>query len=152
MRRAALGSARTAVALGVFLAAAESCRGPDPERAVPARDDGGASRASTPGAPSESPATASAVGHAAPLVPSGEPSALPVSSLDASAPPAVVPQGKAAGARCTSSRQCRAGLACCESGFRGQCGGAFTTDVAREPCVIFSMCSTAPCRPFSLPP
>jgi hypothetical protein len=56
------------------------------------------------------------------------------------------------GAACERSSECAAGLACCESGFHGHCGGAYMPDRELPPCVVTSSCEKAPCQPFSLPP
>jgi hypothetical protein len=81
---------------------------------------------------------------------------LPSASLDAATDagaPRPRPTGKRLGARCSlgTRGECAAGLVCCETGFTGQCGGAYTAE-PREPCVFISTCTTAPCRPVSTPP
>ena len=46
------------------------------------------------------------------------------------------PAGKARGASCGGSAQCKAGLSCCQTDFRGHCGGAFEPD--QPPCILLS--------------
>jgi hypothetical protein len=64
--------------------------------------------------------------------------------------------GKGSGEACSPSLGarggCAAGLACCQTGFHGHCGGAFLPELQREPCVLTSTCVPPPCRPMSLPP
>ncbi len=60
--------------------------------------------------------------------------------------------GKRRGASCGGRGECAAGLACCETGFKGHCGGAVMPDLEREPCVFPSSCVPPPCEPLTLPP
>ena len=61
--------------------------------------------------------------------------------------------GKRRGEACSPSLGgCAAGLACCETGFHGRCGGAFLPELQRDPCVFTSTCVPPPCRPMTLPP
>ncbi|HYQ01499.1 MAG TPA: hypothetical protein VER96_22655 [Polyangiaceae bacterium] len=57
---------------------------------------------------------------------------------------------KARGSACVNSFECGAGLSCCQTGFRGHCGGAFMPDA--PPCVFLSTCAPSPCVPLTLPP
>jgi hypothetical protein len=61
------------------------------------------------------------------------------------------PLGKARGSACASSRECRAGLACCQTGFSGHCGGANMPENT-QPCVLLQTCAPSPCTPLSMPP
>jgi hypothetical protein len=64
----------------------------------------------------------------------------------------VTPRGKGTGAACVITSECRPGLACCQTGFRGHCGGAVMPDTNAAPCVFSSTCAPAPCTPMALPP
>ena len=64
--------------------------------------------------------------------------------------------GKGSGEACAPSAGarggCASGLACCQTGFHGHCGGAFLPELQRDPCVLTSTCVLPPCRPMTLPP
>ncbi|HTB77680.1 MAG TPA: hypothetical protein VK762_30760 [Polyangiaceae bacterium] len=77
-------------------------------------------------------------------------SAASVARLDAGRPK---PPGKGRGAAC-SQGQCAAGLACCDTGFHGHCGGVAPTpaETQRDPCVVVSTCVPGPCAPMTFPP
>jgi hypothetical protein len=64
------------------------------------------------------------------------------------------PKGKAPGSSCNTSAECGAGLACCQTGFSGHCGGVMPSqeELQKNPCVFHSTCTPGPCRPISLPP
>jgi WAP-type (Whey Acidic Protein) 'four-disulfide core' len=85
-----------------------------------------------------------------------EASAPPVdAAVSATAVPSAVASAaprKRAGTSCSRDRECAAGLGCCQTGFRGHCGGAYMPDQPQEPCVMLSTCAPAPCRPMDLPP
>jgi polyhydroxybutyrate depolymerase len=59
--------------------------------------------------------------------------------------------GGRAGTPCVAG-SCSAGLACCETGFRGDCGGAYLPEKPRAPCVVTRTCEPGPCRPMTFPP
>ena len=86
----------------------------------------------------------------------GAPSFAPSSGAALVAPSASAssakPHGKARGASCSSARDCRAGLTCCETSFRGHCGGAALPGLVSEPCVLLATCAPAPCTPLTFPP
>lgn len=90
-------------------------------------------------------AVASNVRAASELLP--EAGVPPKSSGSASPPKSA---GKSNGSSCTNSSECRAGMSCCQTGFRGHCGGAFLPDA--PPCVFLSTCAPSPCPPLKLPP
>ncbi|HEX4445958.1 MAG TPA: hypothetical protein VH044_04455 [Polyangiaceae bacterium] len=64
------------------------------------------------------------------------------------------PAGRPRGSPCDegSPRSCAAGLACCQTGFHGHCGGANIPLEREEPCVVTSTCQPAPCTPMQFPP
>jgi len=68
------------------------------------------------------------------------------------ATPRVEARRKVRGASCATSAECSAGLACCQSGFRGHCGGAAMPNMNDNPCVFLSSCAPAPCTPPLMPP
>jgi hypothetical protein len=59
---------------------------------------------------------------------------------------------RSAGEGCAADGECSAGLACCQTGLSGKCGGARQQGVDYAPCVILRTCSTAPCAPLAMPP
>jgi tetratricopeptide (TPR) repeat protein len=64
------------------------------------------------------------------------------------------PPRKGLGASCSgSANECAPGLACCETGFHGHCGGvAPAPGEPLLPCVTSSTCAPAPCQPLTFPP
>jgi hypothetical protein len=73
----------------------------------------------------------------------------------ASAPAARKRAGaKGAGSPCVqgTAGACAPGFTCCETGFRGHCGGAYMPDQPQEPCVVTSTCGIGPCKPMEFPP
>lgn len=65
---------------------------------------------------------------------------------------------KGLGAACAhagagSRGNCASGLVCCDTGFRGHCGGANMPELnGRAPCVLTATCIKPPCLPLSMPP
>jgi tetratricopeptide (TPR) repeat protein len=63
------------------------------------------------------------------------------------------PPRKVAGAACSRADECAPGLACCDTGFVGHCGGVAPAPGEKpEPCVVTRSCARAPCAPLSFPP
>jgi hypothetical protein len=55
------------------------------------------------------------------------------------------------GSRCAPG-SCGPGLACCDTGFRGHCGGAHMPEEQEAPCIVTRTCEPPPCSPMSFPP
>jgi hypothetical protein len=142
-------SGRRAAVSIVWLVLAQCARPPSPVVSVDA-------------GPSAPASAAQALAHVAPEhvevgAPSLDSAALAPRDARADGDAGAVPAAplrprKGRGVRCERSRECALGLVCCESGFRGTCGGAFSSERETADCVITRSCEPPPCEPFALPP
>jgi hypothetical protein len=120
-----------------------------------ARTSGSAAPSGAPSVTTASPASDGAPNDAFAIAPDAESPSPVDAGWDAPADAATSPRArtrKRQGVACGQSSECAAGLACCESGFHGHCGGAYMPDQQLPPCVMTTTCETAPCTPLALPP